>query len=1556
MNENEQYLRALHNHLKIEESYEGWYSNVSGNEDYLRGLHGHLGVKDDYNTWYTSVWGTDVKKKDETEVPSPLESASEQGSMAPTSGQAPQTQNGGSASLPTRQRVTASGSTYQEVFTEKPFIEGQLGEYIRAVPWIGNDLDDWARSYSEGASKRGQAAPAMNLLFPALSEMMGEDFEKEDYRDAAEALAIEVGRYDAHVAQYGTSEELHNWNKSIQENGNGVAGLAKTIWEHKGDLRNILGQWAIQSLSTAMSEEGLEKAAAVQAGGMLAGAPAGPAGVAAAGTATLPFTMATLGGVTASTQFLVEELKKKVGEDFNADAILDALEDGEFRADLRKNAAIYGIGIGLVDAATMKMGGGLAAQQMRTASGFFPKTKLAAQIAAGEGAGGAIGEAVAGTAAGREITPEEMFQEFAAGSFNTPITLTYGALKEGKMAMAENPNQSVINQLNVRSKYEINGQKLSKEDFTSIIDRMTPEELTNAKIKIDDDPATSEMVGKKFEAIQKKPTASLQEDVANAMASLDAEIKEAEAEVENLTESLGTEAGLDVDQQKIDDAKTKLSGLKDKKAQAQRLIGEAGQSKKDVAESKAAASTPLVDTQQLEADAEVAAQKEQKLRSVLGIEQKTEETVGEVTPDTDTQETTETSDVVPLQVPEPKGKVANWWETFRQKVDDKFLPILRLQQSAEKTRQQRLSDKTNIDQALALFDSRVAKRIENATKSAQDMGGVLKKSALQRESLDQYLYARHAPERNRVMQGRYQSKIQEIEQEAADANRKLTDKEKRQIKELQGYIDEGRGSGITDQQAQEIMDGFSESEIKTLEEAAAIHDKLIENTRQTLRESGLQSEETVDLFEDQYKFYTPLKGFQNLDPNKVLSQEYTLSGGIDVRTSGIQAAEGRVTEAADMSATAVNQNARVHMLAEKNRVGQTVLQFVKENPNDAVYSTIDEKAYDRLSPAQKKRSVGVMVDGKNQYIVFTEAHAKSAQLLNDMSPQQMSGFMKFMASFSRLRSKSFTQLDPSFFMVNFTRDIQGAFAMLSNEHGLSTEKGRQMVANTIKDSTKNLRVMLSSMTDSGKQKLASKDPEYAQLLEEFEMDGGKTGWGYAPSIEELAKELDNAATEQEAGKISAAWMAKNGMKMLESMSDAFENSIRFSTYVNARKMGETRARAAYLSKEVTVNFNRSGEWGPALNATYMFFNASVQGSKRVLNTMTGPTGRRVGMGMALVGAMITEYNRAVSEEEEDGVLSYDKISAYDRSRNIIIMRRDGKRHNKIPLGYGYGLFHNIGEQVSSIAHGGRTIGEASWEMIDAAMTAFSPVSFGSSGDPLTKAGKTVMPSNFMPVFEAIVNEDYQGNKISYTYDSKAKSAQSYKSPEFVQEFFKGVNNMTGGTKYESGTIDINPDRFMHVIDGYAGGIGKTIKQTGRTFVEAVGQVGSDSEFRLDVGQVPIASKFYSSDKAYFDYFTYRDNVDMIERRRREQKDPELRERFKGTNRFSGIGDNSSLYKSMKSSEKALDRIRTQKEQAREIEDMGKRLDKLYELEQKEAHYMRLFNKRINEWKKATKQD
>ena len=168
-------------------------------------------------------------------------------------------------------------------------------------------------------------------------------------------------------------------------------------------------------------------------------------------------------------------------------------------------------------------------------------------MAAGEGAGGAIGEGFASAAAGRAVTAEEMFQEFASGAFNTPVTLTYGAIKEGGMRMAENPNTAIINQLNVRSKYEINGQKLNKEDFISITEKMTPEELSDANIKIEEDPETTKMLADRFEAMPKKPETSLKDDVSEAMTSLDNEIQSAQEEVESLTDAAGTEAGLDID-------------------------------------------------------------------------------------------------------------------------------------------------------------------------------------------------------------------------------------------------------------------------------------------------------------------------------------------------------------------------------------------------------------------------------------------------------------------------------------------------------------------------------------------------------------------------------------------------------------------------------------------------------------------------------------------------------------------------------------------------------------------------------------------------------------------------------------------------------------------------------------------------------------------------------------------------------------------------------------------------------------------------------------------------
>ena len=65
---NEEYLKGLHDYLKINADYDTWVSDIIGNEDYLNQLHAHLGIKADYETWksdvFTGAQQEEAKKKD----------------------------------------------------------------------------------------------------------------------------------------------------------------------------------------------------------------------------------------------------------------------------------------------------------------------------------------------------------------------------------------------------------------------------------------------------------------------------------------------------------------------------------------------------------------------------------------------------------------------------------------------------------------------------------------------------------------------------------------------------------------------------------------------------------------------------------------------------------------------------------------------------------------------------------------------------------------------------------------------------------------------------------------------------------------------------------------------------------------------------------------------------------------------------------------------------------------------------------------------------------------------------------------------------------------------------------------------------------------------------------------------------------------------------------------------------------------------------------------------------------------------------------------------------
>src|SRR5690606_321390 len=113
--------------------------------------------------------------------------------------------------------------------------------------------------------------------------------------------------------------------------------------------------------------------------------------------------------------------------------------------------------------------------------------------------------------------------------------------------------------------------------------------------------------------------------------------------------------------------------------------------------------------------------------------------------------------------------------------------------------------------------------------------------------------------------------------------------------------------------------------------------------------------------------------------------------------------------------------------------------------------------------------------------------------------------------------------------------------------------------------------------------------------------GGKTVYNQIDSVGEIAAQIRRNI--ERPGWYTARRTAASVIEAIEAVNDGIENAMRLSVYKHGRDIGMSPQEAANIAKNITVNFNRHGEWGPSVNAFYPFFNVSVQGTMRFLETM-----------------------------------------------------------------------------------------------------------------------------------------------------------------------------------------------------------------------------------------------------------------------------------------------------------------------------------------------------------------
>ncbi len=659
-------------------------------------------------------------------------------------------------------------------------------------------------------------------------------------------------------------------------------------------------------------------------------------------------------------------------------------------------------------------------------------------------------------------------------------------------------------------------------------------------------------------------------------------------------------------------------------------------------------------------------------------------------------------------------------------------------------------------------------------------------------------------------------------------------------------------SGISNKDAFEETDQLENgTKGQAWKDIAKVHRDSVKWTLDNDVARGVKSRKIADEMFKAIPHYVPVKGATK--PGQSLSDadfalmddqgdayEQMMSGGagFSITKNEWRQRRGRKTLPFSPYGTFVSDVGARIIRGERNRVGQKMMDFFIGNPSNEwrVFS-------DRNPPRDKNGNpqrpspfdpnfMIVKRGGDTFYVRINDPLlAKAAKNLN---PTQMNAFLEFSNKVTRLLSRSFTTANPDFFVPNIFRDLQSAALNLAADAPGLSKAFRKFARDR-----KAFRTIAAF--EYGR---AGGDPNLRKQYEQFKLDGGSVSWAQRETPQEAAariqddlKTLDERLKDIKDAKgakqtIDALWKptSKSFRAMvgaLENTNAIFENGIRFAAYRAALELNMSREQAAMLSREATVDFNRRGEAGALLNALYAFFNAGVQGSVRTARALSNnpfKTGKLSSTQAALLGMMATAAtlaaaNAAMSDEDDDGKLFWDKIPDYEKERNLIIMNPvDGKTYVKIPMPYGFGFFPYLATRTMDAARRGDDLGAAGIDIVTAALGNFSPVQF-SAGNATSSVARAATPTVFKPLTELALNENFMGKPIYNEPFDKGQSYASvarYNTPEGYKEFSQFLNDITGGEGKVKGNLNVPAESFEYLLEFSLGGVTNLAKSLYRT--------------------------------------------------------------------------------------------------------------------------------------------
>lgn len=680
------------------------------------------------------------------------------------------------------------------------------------------------------------------------------------------------------------------------------------------------------------------------------------------------------------------------------------------------------------------------------------------------------------------------------------------------------------------------------------------------------------------------------------------------------------------------------------------------------------------------------------------------------------------------------------------------------------------------------------------------------------DELDDYLHARHAIERNEMM------------------NKQRIEKDLDPVDGL---------SGMTNADAQEILARDNSKFLKFESEIRAI----IKETLKFQVDEGLLSQKDADTIADAYKNYVPL--FRDI------ADDMTGIGmGTDIRGKEIKRAKGSLKRVVSPLGNVFFRKEQAQIRALKNKIGSTIIEMTQEYPFTKDLFDIEaqehtprlnaEGEFQFFEPRLKlgENVVGTKIKGRQYFITVKDQRVADA--LKNLNIARMPKALQFLRSTIGLWSSFKTRWRPEFLLTNFERDLSEALINLGVEKSELGAQGKALRLKVVKD-------LLPSQRQVWKYLRGGKDA----VADEFFKLGGDAGhfWLENPqqaevSLLKLEKQLKNEGIQKGLN------VGRAGLQLVDDINSMVELGVRFSAYKNLVKAGMSKPAAVQAVADMTINFSRSGELSPVLKSFYGFINPTIQGTSKVFRTIGSKQGRsRIMQALAAMIALgfITRMTSMMIDEEGD-----EQISDWDKNHRMSFAIGDGKTVKLWNMPYGYTTFYSMGSNAAELLYGKKTIEESLGQVLSTALNSFSP--FSSQLNDF-------IPTLVKPIFDINSNEGWYDGAIHpeqvFTNTPKPNAETYFKntteSAKFIASF---LNNITGGGEGKSGMIDISPDDLDYLYDQWIGGPFEFVTSS----LESAGQ-GIAGEF--DPNQTPFVRQVFTENRV--DSWSYGVIYDTLEK-------------------------------------------------------------------------------------------